>query len=62
MQLRVLTLNCWGLWLVAKRREERLRYAVFCVHMHAVYGTGVLIDHHTELEQTLSLAGGWPTS
>lgn len=26
MQLRVLTLNCWGLWLVAKRREERLRW------------------------------------
>lgn len=26
-QLSVLTFNIWGLWLVSKRREERVRYA-----------------------------------
>ena len=23
-QLRVLTLNCWGLWLVGKQRQKRI--------------------------------------
>ena len=24
-RLRILTLNCWGLWIVAKKREQRIR-------------------------------------
>jgi hypothetical protein len=24
-QLRVLTLNCWGLWIVGKQRQKRIR-------------------------------------
>jgi hypothetical protein len=26
-QLRVLTLNCWGLWVVGKQRQKRIRWA-----------------------------------
>lgn len=26
MQITVLTLNCWGLWLASRRRSERMRY------------------------------------
>lgn len=31
VQLRVLTLNCWGLWIVAKKRQQRIRYVAHCL-------------------------------
>ena len=40
MQLRVLTLNCWGLYLVSKHREARIRQVIInCISCGSINKT-----------------------